>query len=224
MSYETLFWMIAPTGVGLIVFGGLLLLIRSNMREETMTFQLGKIKIAIGKGGVSTGIVCMLFGLVLLFLAWSLVVGGAPAAGSVSLTPTVLAQEHPDQPVRQSDRAWAYLGPAGEPSEWSFSTLILVPDSGIEILRARKPVDLYADHYGAWTGSPVGTLLRSPVPEVVREIPAGGCVYVRSREIIGLGNIWLNVKPLECDPVQEALGEVASAVNAGSSAASRQMR
>ena len=218
MLYEVMFWILDIVGMCLIVFGCLLLFIRSHMREPTMEIIMGPVKIVIGKGGVSTGIVCIAFGAFLLFLAWSMVVGGAPTA-SLSLSTTVLAQERFGQSTKTEPSpetakgAWAYLGSEDRPDEWVFNTLIHAPDK-VEILQATANVNLYADHYDAWTGSLVGTLLRSEAPEVVDRIDGGECVYVRSRQVVGLGKIWLNVVPLQCAPAQEVL-ERAESLAAG---------
>lgn len=117
-------------GAGLIILGAVLLLRNPEHRESGTV----KIKIpltSVEVSGVSSGVTCIVLGIVLLILAADLASNSGrdePVASSALFT-TLEAQElqppptlggHGPQPA--PTEGWVYLGPEGNVNEWRFSS------------------------------------------------------------------------------------------------------
>ena len=174
------------------------------------------------KGRPRTGLVCIVLGIFLILLAVDVERGGGyrptdeNTGVSSILSVPVLAQQLPDPaPPPAREDGWAYLGVEDEDVDWSFETLVSVPDSEIAFMRARRRVTLLEDHYEGLTGSFVGTLLGYRVPDPTgREIDVDECVRVLERTVVASDKVWLKVVPEECETIHAVLKDVREYVEA----------
>ena len=172
------------------------------------------------KGQPRTGLICIVLGILLILAAADVDRGGifrqTGENGRLSsvLTAPVLAQPPSDStPPPLALEGWAYLGVEGEDVDWSFETLVSVPGSEIEFMRARQRVTLLEDHYESLTGSFVGTLLGYRAPEPTgREIDIDECVRVLERTVVASEKVWLKVVPEGCEAIQDVVEEVTAYV------------
>lgn len=146
-------------------------------------------------------IILCIIGALLLYLTFDFYSNGGEPDGTSGLAFATAAYAQEPAAEKSAKEGWAYFGYEKDPELWNFDFVkgnidqLNTGEKGI-ILKSKKDVKIWENHFGNLTGTVLNFL--SPAPKVIGKIPAATCLQVIESKSVGFSKIWIKIKVVSC--------------------------